>query len=286
MEPAPVTVGLDGTPESLAAAHWAATEADRRALPLHLLHAWILHVPEPAGLPAERDRDHWAKRILGAARTEITERFPGLPVVEELVSDEPAAALLDAAGRSEMVVLGSRGLARMQSFFLGDVALHVAGRAERPVVLVRAGMGEQHPHGGVVAGISLRGRCDELLGFAFCAAAARGVPLRVVHGRTLPVQAYAPWGVDPDIAQDIGRDAERELTAALRPWCETYPDVTVVDTVRLESPAQAVVNAADGADLLIVGRRRQRAALRPRLDAVVQACAHHARCPVAVVPHD
>ncbi|MFI9240604.1 universal stress protein [Streptomyces cinnamoneus] len=284
METAPITAGLDGSPESLAAAHWAAAEADRRGLALRLLHAWILLVPEPEGLPVERDQDYWAKRIVHAAQAEIHQRFPSLALVEELVAEDPAEALLRAADESAMVVLGSRGLDRIQSFFLGDVALHVAGRAGRPVVLVRAGTVPRH--GTVVLGAGLHRPSDEVFAFAFDAAASRGVPLHVIHGRPLPVQAYAPWGVDPDVAGDIQQGAEQELRAALRRWCQTYPDVPVTDTVRLESPARAVVDAAQDAALLVVGRRRHRPALTPRLSSVAQAGVHHASCPVAVVPHD
>ncbi|WP_159062426.1 universal stress protein, partial [Streptomyces caniscabiei] len=43
-----VTVGIDGSPESLAAAAWAAREARLRALPLRLLNVWEM-VPEPMG---------------------------------------------------------------------------------------------------------------------------------------------------------------------------------------------------------------------------------------------
>ncbi|MEU1374224.1 universal stress protein [Streptomyces triculaminicus] len=290
MEPVPITAGLDGSAESLAAAHWAAAEAARRGLPLRLLHAWILHVPEPADVPPERDRDYWAKRIVHTAHAEVRDRFPALEVTEDIVGDEPGAALLTAAEASVMVVLGSRGLDRLESFFLGDVGLHVAGRAERPVVLVRKGMGSRVPPaadgGGVVLGLGLRRPAHDLLDFAFDAAAARGAPLRVLHGRPLPVQAYAPWGVDPEVAQEITEHAELEVRQALRPWRERHPDVTVVDAVSLESPAKAVVRAAEGADLLVVGRRRHRPALVPRLSAVAQACVHHAPCPVAVVPHD
>ncbi len=49
-----LAVGLDGSPESLAAAHRAAAEAEPRDLTLGP-HAWALLVPEPASGPAEAE---------------------------------------------------------------------------------------------------------------------------------------------------------------------------------------------------------------------------------------
>ncbi|MEU5644460.1 universal stress protein [Streptomyces milbemycinicus] len=291
MEEQVVTVGLDGSPESLAAARWAADEAKRRELALRLLHAWILLSPPTPDSPSADDQNYWAKRIVHDARTELARRHPDLPIAEELVAEEAETALLDAAARSRMLVLGSRGMEPLASFFFGDISLYVVGRAERPVVLVRAGEPDEGTTSGVrkrdvVVGLSLHGPQDNLLEFAYVTAFTRGVPLRAVHGRGLPVQAYVPWGVDPGIARDIAEKAQRELDEVLRPWREKFPRVRVIDEVRLESPAQAVVRAAVGSGLLMIGRRKHRAALAPRLGPVVQAAVHHATCPVAVVPHE
>ncbi|MDT0541681.1 universal stress protein [Streptomyces lonegramiae] len=291
MEEQVVTVGLDGSPESLAAARWAADEAERRELALRLLHAWILLSPPTPDSPAADDQNYWAKRIVHDAHMELGRRHPDLPIAEEMVAEEAETALLDAAARSRMLVLGSRGMEPLASFFLGDISLYVVGRAERPVVLVRAGeAAEERPsevrEREVVVGLSLHGPQDNLLEFAYVTAFTRGVPLRAIHGRGLPVQAFVPWGVDPGIARDVAEKAQRELDEVLRPWRERFPRVRVIDEVRLESPAQAVVRAASGSGLLIIGRRRHRAALAPRLGPVVQAVVHHASCPVAVVPHE
>ncbi|MFH8371733.1 universal stress protein [Streptomyces sp. NPDC018031] len=286
-----VTVGLDGSAESLAAARWAAAEADRRRCTLRLLHAWVLLTPAPAGIPAEDSQNYWAERVVRDAAKELSRRHPHLPIVEDLTAQEASEALLDAAARSRLLVLGSRGLSAPASFFLGDVGMYVTARSERPVVLVRAHAeaGTADEPGvesvGVVAGVSLHGACDRLLDFSFEAAADQGLRLRLVHGRSLPVVAYAPWGVEPDVAAQVRQQAETELTELVEGWRRQYPGVRVTAEVRLESPARAVTQVGRTASLLVVGRRHK-PLLAPHLGPVAHAAVHHADCPVAVVPHE
>ncbi|GLW03099.1 universal stress protein [Streptomyces lavendulae] len=287
-----VTVGLDGSPESLAAARWAADEAERRKLTLRLVHAWPLLAPEPPRVSVEMDQNYWAKRIVHTARAELQARHPGLTIVGNLVAEDAQEALLKAAAESEMTVLGSRGLEPVESYFLGDISMPVVARAERPVVLVRAVTREAgsptapDAPGSVVVALKLNGPCDDLVEFSFTSAAARGVPLRAVHGRSIPFHAHVPWGVDHDVTEELTRDAQQGLEQALRPWREKFPHVEVTDGVGLESPAKAVVRAAEGAGLLVVGRRKHQPARAPHLGPVATAAVHHARCPVAIVPHD
>lgn len=289
MQPA-ITVGLDGSPESLAAARWAADEAEKRKLTLRLLHAWPSLAPEPARVASEVDQNYWAKRLVHTAQAELGAHHPGLAVVGNLVADDAQEALLHASAESEMLVLGSRGLESVESYFMGDVSMPVVARAERPVVLVRAEPREETPSPApprrVVVALKLRGSSDDLLDFAFHSAAARGVPLLAVHGRSVPLHARTPWGVDHHVGEEMTNDARKELGKALRPWREKYPQVGVADSVRLASPAKAVVEAAEGAALLVVGRRAHRHGLAPHLGPVAHAALHHGRCPVAVVPHD
>jgi nucleotide-binding universal stress UspA family protein len=285
-----LTVGLDGSPESLAAARWAADEAEKRKLTLRLLHAWPLLAPEPARVPSEVDQNYWAKRLVHTAKAELQARHPGLSVIGSLVADDAENALVQAASESEALVLGSRGLESVASYFLGDVSMPVVARAQRPVVLVRADTGEEGPvpapGSRVVVALKLRDSSESLLDFAFHTAAARGVPLLAVHGRSVPLHARVPWGVDHDVTEEMKRDAQKHLSMALRPWREKYPQVDVADSILLASPAKAVVQAAEGAVLLLVGRREHRPGLAPHLGPVAQAAIHHGRCPVAVVPHD
>jgi len=285
-----VTVGLDGSPESLSAARWAADEAEKRKLTLRLLHAWPLLAPEPARMPGEVDQNYWAKRLVHTAQAELQTRHPGLTVVGTLVPEDAQEALLRAASDSEMLVLGSRGLEAVESYFMGDVSMPVVARAEQPVVLVRAEPTQEGPSpapaSGVVVALKLRDSGEELLDFAFHTAAARNVPLLAVHGRSVPLHARTPWGADHEVAEEMTREAQQKLSRALRPWREKFPQVEVADSIRLASPAKAVVQAAEGSALLVVGRRAHRHGVAPHLGPVAHAALHHGRCPVAVVPHD
>ncbi len=49
------------------------------------------------------------------------------------------------------------------------------------------------------------------------------------------------------------------------------------------NPAQALIDASDGADLLIVGNRGHGGFTSALLGSVSQHCVHHAHCPVVVI---
>jgi nucleotide-binding universal stress UspA family protein len=54
--------------------------------------------------------------------------------------------------------------------------------------------------------------------------------------------------------------------------------------VREGQPAEVLVEAAEDADLLVVGSRGLGGFRGLLLGSVGQQCAHHARCPVVIVP--
>ncbi|MCX4553492.1 universal stress protein [Streptomyces sp. NBC_01267] len=283
-----VTVGLDGTPESLSAAFWAAQEASARGATLRLLHAWVLLSTERAERQPEADPNYWPKRIVSDACDAIEERFPDLPVYEDLVATAPVDALLEAAAESQTLVLGSRALSSLSGYFLGDIGMHVLARAGVPTVLVRAreDAAPISEDGDVVLGLSLRHPCDKLIQYAFDAAIRRGATLRAVHGRNLPPSAYTRGGPDPYLSHELTCEAQRDLTRTLSPWRDRYPAVMVIERVQMESPARAVVRDIAGTGLLVVGRWEKRPTFSPRIGHVLSATLHHAPCPVAVVPHD
>ncbi|MBB4711511.1 nucleotide-binding universal stress UspA family protein [Streptomyces luteogriseus] len=297
-----VTVGLDGSPESRAAAEWAAREAKLRGLPLKLVHVWE-PVPEPiaqAPLLGSETQAHWSERIPREAAEGLRLRHPGVDVAMEQISGRPTDALAEAAKDAELLVLGSRGLSGIGGFLVGSVGAAVIARTETPVVLVRAGEQaadehEKDPAGipsaatayrPVVLGLDTDHPHDTVIAFAFEEAARRGTALKVVHGWNLP--PYFAYGLpaDPQLNAELGRQDAAALARVLSPWRQKYPDVEVVEESRSGSPANHVIDASHEASLVVVGRRIRRSPIGARIGSVTHAVLHHATAPVAVIAHD
>ncbi|MGI5484599.1 universal stress protein [Streptomyces lavendofoliae] len=288
MTPA-ITVGVDGSPESLTAADWAADEAALRAVPLRLVHAWLW---QPLDVPVAQDREAQARSahaILHEAGTRVAGRHPQLAFTTAVVADTAVSALLGEAGRAEMLVLGSRGHGALAGFLLGSYGQQVIAASSRPVVSVRAARDGLLPDSGDVV-VGQQGSPEDsagVLGFAFREAAARGAAVRAVRAWSLPpVYACSPGSLRlADEAGGLAPFEEKALREALAPWRDRFPEVPVVEHVERGSGGEVLPAAAAGARLLVVGRRARRSPVGTRIGSVAHAALHHAPCPVAVVPH-
>jgi nucleotide-binding universal stress UspA family protein len=296
----PVAVGIDGSPQSTAAARWGAREALRRGLPLLLVHAWRV-LPAAAGMPGvgiglvEDD----ARALLEAARDDVRSVYPDLAVDTLPLTYDDRDGLVALSGKASLLVLGSRGLGGFTGLLVGSTGLDTAARSHCPVVLVRAGEGsvdeyrrvDGDPVGAlqprpVLLGLDARHPSGTLLEFALRTAEQRGAELQVVHAWSLPPL----WSVNPVYLPDSERARIHDeqvalLDTALRGWEQKFPTVTVHRTVAFGGAAEVLVREAEQAALVVVGRQLHRSTWGPHLGPAAHAVMHHAACPVAVVPH-
>ncbi|MEV6327789.1 universal stress protein [Streptomyces sp. NPDC051909] len=286
-----IVAGVDGSPESLAAAEWAAREALHRDLPLRLVHAWRW---EPLDIPLVQDPTDQlkaAREVLSTAGAQVAERFPDVALTTELIGDTPVAALLGTLERAELLALGSRGHGALAGFLLGSYGQQVIAASTVPVVSVRSRDGEPvEPSAGEVL-VGQHGAPEDsaaTLRFAFEAAAARGASVRAVRAWSLPpLFAFSPGSLAlADEAGGLEPYEEKALREALAPWRERFPEVPVTEHVELGSAGQVLLSGAGTAQLLVVGRRARRGAIGPRIGSVAHAALHLAPCPVAVVPQE
>ncbi|QKG27121.1 universal stress protein [Actinomadura verrucosospora] len=274
-----VLLGYDASEDNEPALRWAVEEARLRGLDLVMCHCW--HWPYAAdhmddGVKAIIERagekllEHGEARALrlGAPGT-IGKRLGSGPVPDALVSE---------SGEAELIVIGAHERHRVP---VGSTAVQLPARARRPVLAVRRCGGTR---GLVVAGVDGSAGGEAALGFAVEEAALRDWSLHVVLG------AWEPGAVDEAELPLFG-DKERlaqvraiELEKAVAPWRGRYPKVDLRASVVLDRPREALLAAAEDADLLVVGDRGRRGLDPLLLGATSSAMLQHAPCTVAIVP--
>ncbi|KES04007.1 universal stress protein [Streptomyces toyocaensis] len=285
----PITAGIDGTEESLAALTWAAREAVRRGLPLRVVHAWRFEAGDAVDVGDRATQERWVRDSVGGAARTVRERHPELDVTTDVLEGDAVETLTGVAADAEMLVLGSRGHGPIMGFLVGSVGQQVIVGAGRPVVFVRAGDRPSNEVAGHEIVVGQQGDPEDsaaALAFAFETASRRGATVRAVRAWTLPpVFAYSPASLQLlDEAGGLEPYERKALAAALAPWRERYPGVHVVEHVEMGSAGQVLLSVAGTAQLMVVGRRARRTAVGARIGSVAHGVLHHAGCPVAVVP--
>lgn len=138
--PPRVVVGVDGSPAARHALTWAADEARARRATLEVVHAW--QPPFIGGFPFTASTvdfslfEDSAHELLETVLDQVDTSGLEGPIERTIVCTGAASALLEAAHRAHVVVLGARGLGGVQRFLLGSVSHQVALHATRPVVVV------------------------------------------------------------------------------------------------------------------------------------------------------
>lgn len=293
-----VVVGYDGSDGAVRALAWACEEAERLGAPLRVVTCVDWHPvagAEAAGaLLTPPDLRELGRRLAeeGCARAALD--HPGLPVTR-VVHDWASAVpvLLEESGAARLVVLGSRGHGAFADLLLGSTSAQVAVHARCPVVVVRPPdrTTTATPRGVVVgADSSPAARCA--LRFAIEAAAARGAEVTAVRAWQPP----SLWGSTqhgPAHAQLVA--LEQAQAALLEQFVHQAQqecgapgasEVVVHQRVVREHPAEALLRAARGAELLVVGSRGSGGFRGLLLGSVSRAVIHHAHGAVAVVHAD
>ncbi|WP_052434204.1 universal stress protein [Streptacidiphilus melanogenes] len=280
----PLIVGVDGSDASLAAAQWAGREAAATGRHLRLVHVrpdglWIL-----AGDERAEEAELQTLQAMNGLAAELRLAHPGLRVDVEPVTGPVDLMLLRSADDGGTLVLGTRGSGGFQGLLLGSVAQAVAARSQSPVVLVPRRAAAVGPGYRIVVGVDPGGDCRPVLDFALRRAEEHGVVVRAVHVWQPPLL----WGAGPVQPGEAERrelerhhaDALHDAVTAAQHRC---PAAEATAAELTGDPAAVLVEEAEKASLLVVGRRRHRpvSALGPVLHAVL----HHASCPVTVVPH-
>ncbi len=282
----PVVVAVDGTEDGDRALRFGVEEAARRGCGLRLVHVPHETIPMAPMLPVFSHavlHDLGAK-VLREAELSVRELTEGRITAEAVLAQGPRVpSILEAAADACALVVAPRP-AGSWKLVVGSTTTGLTARAHCPVYCVPARVGEPGPpRKRVVVGVDGSPVSGAILDAGFAAADLRRAEVVLVH-------AWRPSGEYDTV---IGGRAfvrewvdavERELAELSAGHREKYPDVRVRLELRYQRPALALIELAQRADLLVVGRRGHGAPLGLLLGSTVRAVVRAEVCPVEVVP--
>ncbi|WP_042431541.1 universal stress protein [Streptacidiphilus anmyonensis] len=279
-----VIVGVDPSSGAKAALDWAAREAQLRGAPLLIAHSWghlDYELPEAVTRTIGDSAFRTAATFLEGTAAGVRAAAPELKLDTVLLSEAPTEGLIGLAERAALLVVGRRGRGDLLAPLLGSVSHRLVAHAPVPVVVVPSTSTMTAPADGpVVVGVAREAPAP--IGFAFTEAESRGTPLVAVRSWTLP----SPYIVaSAEAAAQLDADEGAELDSLLADARIMRPAVPVTTRVTSGAPDQVLLEAAEGAAVIVLGRHRRHHRTGLLLGSVPQRVLHRAEVPVAVVPN-
>lgn len=267
-----ILVAVDGGSGSRAALRWVADhlEAARGQVLI------VCVVPEDASATAEGEAElHAAELVLRTLLedSEIVARLRRGAAVEQLAL---AAEEFDA----DMLVVGTHATAEQPKSGRITVAGRLAARAGCTVVVVPSHW--TPGPGPIVAGASIDSASAAALDVACELAERSGRRLMITHVWDPPVVGEIP--ITPGGSESIPERQRLALDAVVGDIAARASSVDVRADLRHGGVYRELVEAATGADLVVVGRRARSAAAQLILGSTSRALVSAPPCPVAVVP--
>jgi nucleotide-binding universal stress UspA family protein len=282
---AEIVVGVDGSDHSFGALRWAADEAEARGADLVAVLVWELFNQHHADGSRKFDPEYGdadADAALAASLDAALGPERAAGVVRRPVCDLPAAGLLTAAADADLLVVGARGLGGFRGLVLGSVSQQILHHATGPVAIV-PGVDPLPPKGRVVVGVDGSESSVAALRWALGEAEARGATVEIVHVWDAPAPVgpvSAVTGADVGQLEDGARDVVDEVIARA---AGGEPTVEIERTTVPGGAGSRLLEAAERADVVVVGRRGVGGFSRLLLGSVSERVARHAPCPVVVV---
>jgi nucleotide-binding universal stress UspA family protein len=206
-------------------------------------------------------------------------------IERDVVCDRPVRALLDASEEADLLVLGARGVGGFKALLLGSVSQQCLHHATCPVAIVRGDVAELPERTRrIVVGVDGSEPAQRALEWALDAGREHQAVVEAVSVWAFPYmtgEVFTALAYDP---APLAAAASHVLDEALTSVDTSGLPAPVVRTVSSGGTATAILEVAADADLIVVGSRGLGGFRELLLGSVSHQLAHHAECPLVVVP--
>ncbi len=277
----PIVVGVDGSANSRLALKWAADEADRRGSVLRIMYSESDGPKDvPSWYAADTSDLTPAEAIIDDAAGLVATRHPSMMARGEIVDWPPSLVLTVASRSADLLVVGARGLGGFEELLIGSVSDQCLQYAHCPVAVVHCDADDipyQALQPRIVVGIDGSLGSTRALQWALEEAVIRSASVEAVYAWQYP--PIGTFAVRPAHSEQFVREV---VEAAAEYAGRSAPEVPFTSRTTCTPTVPALLDACQGADLLVVGSRGHGRVRDGVLGSVAHQCARHARCTVVV----
>ncbi|MBL3700406.1 universal stress protein [Leucobacter luti] len=272
-------IGVDGSEQSRVALAWGLARATERGATVQLLHvADDSFLSESVAFLSEAQKasEQMLEAEVAYARSlGFTGEISGSAVV-----GHPIAEVEEASKSADLLILGQHSGTRFAGSFFGTRAVKVAATAHCPVAVIPTV--DATPNAGVVVGIDGSEASQRAIAYAAEEASFRGAPLIAVYAWMPPLTPGLEYLWSEELVESQRSAAEEAIAIGVAGLAERYPDLEVRREIIQAPPVAALVQAAEGAQLLVVGSRGRGGISRLLLGSVSHGVLQALPCPVIV----
>ena len=274
-------VGIDGSDAAVDALRWAVSHGADRAADISAFGAF--HVPtlmaaftakrgfgvDELGLAATagHDVDIAIESVAGA----------GVDVQSVVIEGQAQHVLVDASVDADLLVIGRTGSGELRHHLLGSVSQYCVTHSHAPVAVVPTDAAARTTSS-IVVGFDGSDHAADAVRWALDFAGDRAT-VRVVAAIEV-----APWVDEAATRQRFGNEIDEEERRISTALDAVDPEGRAERSIVMSGPRQALAEAQEDADLVVVGTRGRGLIAAGLLGSVSTWLLHDSALPVVVVP--
>ncbi|WP_105033773.1 universal stress protein [Cryobacterium aureum] len=223
-----------------------------------------------------------AREVLKDDADRVSAKYPNLTVHADLRSGDPITELRALSGADTLVVVGTHRRRGSTLRYEWSMGARLAGSANGPIAIIPES--DSKHHAGIVVGVDGSAASNAAVDFAAEEADRTGQELHAIHAWQEPLVWRDTTEPDARFLQTLEISHRRILDESLLTVARRFPALVIRASLVRGAPQSALLDAARGAALLVVGDHGQKGISKLLLGSVSHSIVLNIQSPMVVIP--
>ena len=223
-----------------------------------------------------------AREVLKDDADRVSAQYPTLTVHADLRSGDPITELRALSATGTLVVVGTHRRRGSTLRYEWSMGARLAGTANGPIAIIPES--DDTHHTGIVVGVDGSAASNAAVDFAAAEADRTGQELHAIHAWQEPLVWRDTSEPDGRFLQTLENSHRRVLDESLLAISRRYPALDIRASLVRGAPQSALLDAARGAALLVVGDHGLTGISKLLLGSVSHSIVLNIQSPMVVIP--